>query len=148
MDVRSCARYKLRQLQSRARGRSALCSPVRVTVAFPTAHEYLDLNYNRIIYLGTSVVKRSRLLTSLSHAMRRDPPRARLVCLCTYGAEGGGIRFLVACSNAYANSMSRGSLHAIPEKLIPYGIGLALKPSGRGGVSTFGTMPNGTITVG
>jgi hypothetical protein len=57
-----------------------------------------------------------------------------------YGAEAGGIRLFVAGSN--------GSLQAIPEKLIPYGIGLALKLSGRDGVSTFGTMPNGTITVG
>ena len=34
------------------------------------------------------------------------------------GREGGTRRF-VACSNAYASSISRGSLHAVPVKLTP-----------------------------
>ena len=36
----------------------------------------------------------------------------------------------------------------MPVKLTPNGAGLASKPSGNGGVGAFGTMPNGTITVG
>ena len=44
--------------------------------------------------------------------------------------------------------MSRGSLQARPVKLTPNGAGLALNPAGNGGVGAFGTMPNGTITVG
>ena len=41
--------------------------------------------------------------------------------------------------------MSRGSLHAVPVKLTPKGEGLATNP---GGICPFGTVPNGTITVG
>ena len=41
--------------------------------------------------------------------------------------------------------MSRGSLHALPVKLTPNGVGRASKP---GGASRFGTVANGTITVG
>ena len=45
--------------------------------------------------------------------------------------------------------MSRGSLHAPPVKLTPYGAGLASNPSGKGLLAgAFGTVPNGTITVG
>jgi hypothetical protein len=55
---------------------------------------------------------------------------------------------LVACSNEYANSISRGSLHAIPVKLTPNGAGFGSNVGGSGGVSVFGTMANGTITVG
>jgi hypothetical protein len=33
--------------------------------------------------------------------------------------SGGGTRFFVACSNAYAIAMRRGSLHARPVKLTP-----------------------------
>jgi hypothetical protein len=65
-----------------------------------------------------------------------------------HGIAAGGIRFFVACSKAYANSIRRGSLHASPLKLIPYGIGLASKPAGNGGVGWLGTIPKGTITVG
>ena len=42
----------------------------------------------------------------------------------------GGTRFFDACSNAYASSISRGSLHAMPVKLTPYGAGASVKPSG------------------
>jgi hypothetical protein len=45
-----------------------------------------------------------------------DEPRTTNVA---YGNNGGGIRFFVACSNAYASSISFGSLHAIPLKLTP-----------------------------
>src|SRR3954447_16963008 len=62
--------------------------------------------------------------------------------------NGGGTRFFVACSNAYARRSSVGSLQAIPVKLTPNGAGLALKPSGNAGVGAFGIMANGTITVG
>src|SRR5438477_402703 len=68
-----------------------------------------------------------------------------------YGADGGGTRRLVACSNAYASSIRRGSLQAIPVKPTPKGVGFAAKPSGNGwagAVGEFGTSPNGTITVG
>src|SRR5262245_55433699 len=64
-----------------------------------------------------------------------------------YGTDGGATRRFVACSNAYANAMSRGSLHAVPVKLTPYGAGCALKPSGNGGIGAFDTTPNGTMTV-
>src|SRR5262245_38890220 len=65
------------------------------------------------------------------------------------GAAGGGTRRLVACSNAYASSINRGSLQAIPVKPTPNGVGFAAKFSGNVGVvGAFGTRPNGTITVG
>ena len=60
----------------------------------------------------------------------------------------GATRFFVACSNAYASASSVGSLHAMPVKLTPNGVGFALKPSGNAGVGAFGTIANGTITVG
>ena len=44
--------------------------------------------------------------------------------------------------------MSRGSLQASPVKLTPYGAGCASNPAGKGGVGAFGTVANGTITVG
>lgn len=44
-----------------------------------------------------------------------DPARGPVL----YGADAGGTRFFVACSNAYARAISRGSLHAIPVKLTP-----------------------------
>ena len=65
-----------------------------------------------------------------------------------YGNCGGAIRFFVACSNAYPKPMSFGSVHAAPVKPIPNGAGFALNPGGNGGVGSFGTIPNGTITVG
>jgi len=58
----------------------------------------------------------------------------------------GGTRRFVACSNAYAISMSRGSLQAVPVKLTPIGDGFASKPAGAFGA--FRTMPNGTMIVG
>jgi len=64
-----------------------------------------------------------------------------------YLNSGGGIRFFVACSNAYASSISFGSLHAPPVKLTPYGIGRAPKLSRSGGVGALGIVPNGTMTV-
>ncbi len=36
----------------------------------------------------------------------------------------------------------------MPVKLTPNGDGLALNPSGNGGVGALGTNPNGTMTVG
>src|SRR5262249_25935575 len=66
----------------------------------------------------------------------------------SYGADGGGTRFLVACSNEYASSSSRGSLQAAPVKLTPNGPGFASNPAGNGGVGTFGTIANGTMIVG
>ena len=65
-----------------------------------------------------------------------------------YGVDEGGTRRFVACSNANASPRSRGSLHAVPVKLTPYGAGLASKPWGKGGVGAFGTTANGTMTVG
>src|SRR5437899_11958769 len=65
-----------------------------------------------------------------------------------YGADGGGTRRFVACSNAKASSRRRGSLHGIPVKLTPWGAGFAAKFSGNGGVGAFGNKPNGTMTVG
>ena len=68
-----------------------------------------------------------------------------------YGDDGGGARRFVACSKAYASSIRRGSLQAIPVKLTPNGDGFGLKPAGNGvaeGGGALGTVPNGTITVG
>ena len=65
-----------------------------------------------------------------------------------YGADGGGARRFVACSNEYASSISLGSLHAMPVKPTPNGCGWALNPAGNGGSGAFGTIANGTITVG
>ena len=65
-----------------------------------------------------------------------------------YGIPGGGTRRIVACSKAYANSISRGSLHAVPAKLTPKGRGCGSKPSGSGGFGSVSTKANGTITVG
>ena len=45
--------------------------------------------------------------------------------------------------------MSRGSLHAMPVKLTPNGCGLRVETRRETAASgAFGTMPNGTITVG
>src|SRR5688572_9535596 len=52
--------------------------------------------------------------------------------IVVYGALGGGTRRLVACSKAYASSISRGSLHAVPVKLTPYGAGCSVNPGGYG----------------
>ena len=68
-------------------------------------------------------------------------PRVRV---CSAAARA----FRVQRSNAYASSISRGSLHARPVKLTPNGAGFALNPAGNGGVGAFGTIPNGTMTVG
>lgn len=46
------------------------------------------------------------------------------------GKSGGGVLFFVACSNANASSMSRGSLHANPVKLTLNGAGLGSNPAG------------------
>ena len=62
--------------------------------------------------------------------------------------SAGGVRRFVACSKAYARPRSFGSLQATPVKLTPKGEGSALKPAGSMGVGAFGTLPNGTITVG
>ncbi len=40
------------------------------------------------------------------------------------------MRRFVACSNAYAISISFGSLHAVPVKLTPYGAGFGSNPAG------------------
>ena len=64
------------------------------------------------------------------------------------GQDEGGVRFLVACSKAYASSIKCGSLQAVPVKLTPKGAGMALNQSGNGGFGSCRTMPNGTMTVG
>src|SRR5262249_27350880 len=58
----------------------------------------------------------------------------------SYGADGGGMRRFVACSNAYASSISRGSLQAKPVKLTPNGAGFAPKVSGYGGAGARGAV--------
>ena len=68
-----------------------------------------------------------------------------------HGNDGGGTRFFVACSNAYASSISFGSLHAVPVNVTLYGDGFGSNPAGNvvgpwpGGT---GTKPNGTVTDG
>src|SRR4030095_9842797 len=76
----------------------------------------------------------------IPHSAIRDPH--------CHGNNGGGTRFLVACSNAYASSISFGSLHAIPVKLTPNGAGLALNPPGNAGVGALGNIAKGTINRG
>ena len=64
-----------------------------------------------------------------------------------YGNRGGAIRFFVACSNAYANAINLGSLHAVPVKLTLKGTGFGSNPVGNPAAFT-GTKPYGTVTVG
>src|SRR6516225_2874418 len=64
------------------------------------------------------------------------------------GALGGGTRWCVACSNAYARAISRGSLKARPENVTPAGPGSALNPAGKGGLTTLSKKPPGTTTLG
>src|SRR5207237_5382055 len=68
--------------------------------------------------------------------------------LASGGALGGGNRRCVACSNAYARPISRGSLKARPEKVTPAGPSCALKPTGNDGVTTFWNVPPGTTMLG
>src|SRR5207244_13589329 len=79
---------------------------------------------------------------------RRRPAVCAVPSRHGYGVDEGGTRFFVACSNAYASSISRGSLHAVPVKPTPKGPGCAVKPSGNAGVGAFGTIANGTTMIG
>ncbi len=54
---------------------------------------------------------------------------SRDIPLALYGVLGGGTRRLVACSNAYAISIKRGSWHALLVKVAPTGIGFASNPA-------------------
>ena len=65
-----------------------------------------------------------------------------------YGIPGGGTLRIVACSKAYANSISRGSLHALPAKLTPNGRGFSSTPTGMGGSGSACAKAKGTMTVG
>jgi hypothetical protein len=56
------------------------------------------------------------------------------------------MRRFVACSKAKPISIKRGSLQAIPVKLIPKGDGLGSNPGGN--APLLGTIPNGTMMVG
>jgi hypothetical protein len=61
------------------------------------------------------------------------------------------LRLFVACSNAYASAMRRGSLHAEAVKLTPNGAGRGSKPAGNACPPlppVTGTKPYGTVTVG
>jgi len=103
-----------------------------------------DLFWHRDVRGATWDVRRCELRRA-----RREMRATRRKCARgAHGNNGGGTRFFVACSNAYASSISFGSLHAIPVKLTPYGVGLALKPAGNAGAGAFGTNANGTMTVG
>ena len=82
------------------------------------------------------------------NSVRRFTGPARRISLGPYGVAEGGTRFFVACSNAYAISISFGSLHWAPVKPTPNGAGFALKPAGNGGFGALGTMPNGTTMIG
>ena len=55
---------------------------------------------------------------------------------------------MVACSKAYASSISRGSLHAVPVKPTPKGAGFAWKVAGKAGFGAFGISANGTTMIG
>src|SRR5262245_14208888 len=56
---------------------------------------------------------------------------------------GGGVLFLVACSNAYARRSSVGSLHAEPVKPTPYGCGFVSNPGGNGAGGVDGVAAGG-----
>src|SRR5690606_7925093 len=76
---------------------------------------------------------RDRLLAARGPTRLRDPATAACVTRrsrpaivpavhgVTVGGKRGGLRALVACSNEYASSTSRGSLHAGPMNTIPTG---------------------------
>src|SRR5579884_2593254 len=68
-----------------------------------------------------------------------------------YGKSGGDFRLCVACSNAYASSISLGSAHAIPVNVTLYGAGRGSKPDGNAFAPVgIGTASNayGTVTLG
>jgi pSer/pThr/pTyr-binding forkhead associated (FHA) protein len=67
----------------------------------------------------------------------RRPAYRTTTSLGSAGALAGGNRRWVACSNAYASPIKRGSLNARPENVTPAGPSFALKPSGNGGSTTF-----------
>jgi len=59
--------------------------------------------------------KRAGVGTNVAFEVRKPVRRAAN----GQGNWDGGTRFFVACSNAYASSISRGSLHPMPVKLTP-----------------------------
>src|SRR5262245_52484745 len=63
------------------------------------------------------------------------------------GVVGGGTRWCVACSNAYASPTSRGSLNARPENVTPAGPGSGLKPAGNAAFE-LSKNPPGTTMLG
>src|SRR5258707_5252757 len=69
-------------------------------------------------------------------------------CVAIYGVDEGGTRFFVACSNAYASSISRGSLQDAPVKPTPNGPGFASNPAGNGGLGPFCTTAKRSTTIG
>src|SRR5262245_9382642 len=115
-----------------------------------------------LVYASRSTVSRTYRRPLVIPSAARDllfPPGEKQIPRCArddrglrhQGNNGGVDRFLVACSNAYANSISFGSLHAVPVKLTLNGAGRGSKPSGKavGPVPTgTGTNPYGTVTVG
>ncbi len=64
------------------------------------------------------------------------------------GALAGGTRICVACSNAYARAIKRGSLNARPENVTPAGPGFALKPGGNAALTMLSKNPPGTTMLG
>ena len=70
------------------------------------------------------------MLFSVSLLLRVVPVSPSNSVSGNYGVAAGGTRFFVACSKAYANSISFGSLHAVPVKPTPNGAGLASNPAG------------------
>jgi hypothetical protein len=77
-------------------------------------------------------------------AATAPPPRR-------HGNSGGDTRFFVACSNAYASSISFGSLHAVPVNVTLNGEGFGSNPAGDAlgpCPAGTGTKANGTVTDG
>ena len=61
------------------------------------------------------------------------------------------MRFLIACSNAYANLIKVGSAHADAVNVTPNGAGRGVKPAGNACApcpAGTGSSANGTVTDG
>src|SRR5581483_916621 len=106
-----------------------------------------DLRQRRVVHVADAVVHRPadvarRLARASRSGDQRDARRARdeprggawaaraAVRIRHHGVASGGTRFFVACSNAYAISISRGSLHAPATNAAEKGTGFGAKPSG------------------
>src|SRR5262245_28378962 len=108
----------MRSSGGRSTGGAAAGLSIGASVAFTAFGDALDAGEERLNHHAPP----ARITTS-PMAMKAIGRASGVVVsdMCSYGAIAGGTRFLVACSNAYASSIRRGSLQAMPVKLTPYG---------------------------